>query len=862
MRKIATIFFLLHLTGCLCFSYATEGAFIRDLFENASLYSWYIPADHETGKLISTEKEGLIIRTSGEKDWCTLNREIRMDFNAHPDLGIRIPYLPENVSFHMKVERLANADEVVFLDPASVSHPLNSPDVYVWNVKQLLTEKSYDLFQQFKIQLVFEYVWGEQEINVKWICSAPYFIEDTFTEGSVHSWYIPEDHGTGRLDLTENGNLSIKTSGEKDWCTLNREIEVDFEHYPDLLLKISELPGNISFHLKIENLADHTEFVVLQPVGSSVDENQSGVYQWNVKELLTEKNIRLHQNFKIQLTLENIVGKQSVVVNGVRSEVVSSSGEDRTADYLSQHEKIWHLIMYGQSLSEGSQSYPALSTESLPRNYVIGEQVWIGRGNYNLDRLTPLKAQPSLEDRYMNFEKNRQSIAKCENALIGATNHIRQVLGNETTGIIATSSGKDGKTVEELSKESQHAEYVYGDFLLSLQAIKEIMNRNEVSLFCPAIFWMQGESNYDPLPGLTPGSIYTNEKETYQNLLLALKNNMQADIRNTYQQVADPLFITYQTGGNYIRNEQQTISMAQLEASNRYDDIICAGPVYPVPDRNGHLDPNGYRWYGEMLGKVFYKKVVLQEDFKPLQPRKIVKESAQTLSVEFLVPEPPLVFDTEIIHMIPDYGFSIKDNAGKKSIISLEIEGNKVRITCDAPFTGEITLSYAGEEFQGHGSLRDSDPYTGYYAYENLDRKDEQGQFIFTREDSESTLTPAHDPSSLYGKRYPLYNFCVNFYYRIPEGETEYHVPYLSSPPVNINKTEKVNPLSVTYTNNRLFITGGSTLEKKVEVYNLYGKCILNTLCEEQLDVSFLPAGGYIIQVRSGEEKIATKVLK
>lgn len=60
------------------------------------------------------------------------------------------------------------------------------------------------------------------------------------------------------------------------------------------------------------------------------------------------------------------------------------------------------------------------------------------------------------------------------------------------------------------------------------------------------------------------------------------------------------------------------ISMAQLEASNEYKDIICAGPIYPMTDRGGHLDANGYRWFGEMLGKVYYQTQIKRKELQTL----------------------------------------------------------------------------------------------------------------------------------------------------------------------------------------------------------------------------------------------------
>lgn len=46
--------------------------------------------------------------------------------------------------------------------------------------------------------------------------------------------------------------------------------------------------------------------------------------------------------------------------------------------------------MYGQSLSTGHQSWPVISTENVPGNFMIGDQVWINYGNKNFDEIKPL----------------------------------------------------------------------------------------------------------------------------------------------------------------------------------------------------------------------------------------------------------------------------------------------------------------------------------------------------------------------------------------------------------------------------------------------------------------------------------------
>lgn len=47
-----------------------------------------------------------------------------------------------------------------------------------------------------------------------------------------------------------------------------------------------------------------------------------------------------------------------------------------------------------------------------------------------------------------------------------------------------------------------------------------------------------------------------------------------------------------------------------------------------MPDRGGHLDPNGYRWYGEMWQRFITEHKPWGE-FKSLQPEKVMRTAIQ-----------------------------------------------------------------------------------------------------------------------------------------------------------------------------------------------------------------------------------------
>jgi hypothetical protein len=555
-----------------------------------------------------------------------------------------------------------------------------------------------------------------------------------------------------------------------------------------------------------------------------------------------------------------------------------------------------HFIMYGQSLSTGHEAYP-VSTENIEGNYMIGEQIWINYGNRNLDQLTPLRAAKAISV----FELS-------EVALHGMVNHLRLKQQAEFPEIenkfIATSAGSSGQSIEDLSKESQIYNF-YGDFQNALRYGKRNITSLNSDISVPAIFWLQGEWNYHEgttnATGLTPGSKATNNKDTYKQLMIQLKRNMQADIQERYLQKDKPLFITYQVGAQYTRGMRLPIGMAQLEASNEYEDVICAGPVYQMTDFGGHLDGNGYRWYGEMLGKVYYKTKILGEDFKPLQPKRLEKDpnDLKKIHVTFHVPEPPLVFDTNILKKENNFGFNLYMRGRALTITSLEIVNDTiVTLTTNENLTdGIIAVSYASNNTRGHGNLRDSDPWQAFFNYEFPDKKSPEGQFpdrndpngmkfvfdhfydpVNERPDGfgpryRATLVPpsgeplGEDGKPIYDQPYPLYNFSVAFYYEIPIGESNYEVPNMKGEYVSI-PTVKKDEISVGQAGKSLYITLPESGNVSIELFDISGKKIKQfdnsyQLAQERKEYSLQSAssGVYIIRVITPNKTQSSKVI-
>jgi hypothetical protein len=382
---------------------------------------------------------------------------------------------------------------------------------------------------------------------------------------------------------------------------------------------------------------------------------------------------------------------------------------------------------------------------------------------------------------------------------------------------------------------------------------------------------MQGETNYlVTTQGLTAGSNSTTDKDTYKSLLVKLKDNMQTDVLSNYAQTEKPLFITYQVGVQFIKGKEQSIGMAQLEASNENADVVCAGPVSSMTDRGGHLDPNGYRWFGEMLGKVYYKTVVLHENFKPLQPAEISKtELANQLKVKFLVPVMPLVMDSLILPKVTDYGFEVYSDNVKQTITAVKIVDDCVYLSCSAALTGVMEVTYAGQNTVGNGNLRDSDPYQSFYKYIDLDKKNPDNSYVYPRDITETTLRPTYQPKDaagnvIYDQNYPLYNFGVSFYYKINAGQQTYIVPNMGAT-TNL-KTVVDNGINAHQSANSLVLSTNSNenIKVKVSLFTVSGKLLKSfkeTCNSEKKTISLsFPKGIYLAKIEQEDKMKAIKI--
>lgn len=426
-------------------------------------------------------------------------------------------------------------------------------------------------------------------------------------------------------------------------------------------------------------------------------------------------------------------------------------------------------VLYGQSLGRGQETWPALSRTGRFGNLQLGGNVLPAANDgdtyptFGVATLQPLVAQSADGATLLTPEQEAALTPGAaaygeppSHAWLNFAKHLLNqsaLVNNDESRLFVTfNPSVSGRTIEQLSKtNSQDAVNRYARFVDGLSKIKAAVAAD--ACVVDGICWMQGEYNYYPNGGSW-------DKATYKTLLAELISDMQADAMSATGQPAKPAFLMYQTGAAYTRDVDSVgapglhIGMAQLETALERIDVAMVGPIYPYTDKGGHLDSNGSRWFGHMIGKVWDRVVRQGLRWLPLMPTKITGGDREIL-IEFHVPAPPLKFDLPyVVNVATDYvakGFKVTDNSGTLGISSVQVVGAAtVKITLSRDLAADAYVWYADKTVHnGNGCLRDSDATV---ALDNYVYEPDRGMH-----------TSANIPA-LVNKPYPLHNWCVAFY--------------------------------------------------------------------------------------------------
>jgi hypothetical protein len=195
------------------------------------------------------------------------------------------------------------------------------------------------------------------------------------------------------------------------------------------------------------------------------------------------------------------------------------------------------------------------------------------------------------------------------------------------------------------------------------------------------------------------------------------------------------------------------IGMAQWEFVRENVGCWMLGPAYPVTDKGGHLDANGYRWFGSLMAKIVRHVLVDRLDWRPLSPLWI-EYKAGTVYLGLHVPAPPVQFSLPyVVNTATDFsakGFRLTDDYGDVGISSVEIVGATVIAIKPSRTLQSNPLLWAGSKttFNGATCVCDSD---GMRSDDLYNYSAGTGDYL------------AANIAALVDKPYPLNNWLINF---------------------------------------------------------------------------------------------------
>ena len=429
-----------------------------------------------------------------------------------------------------------------------------------------------------------------------------------------------------------------------------------------------------------------------------------------------------------------------------------------------------HIICYGQSFSTGSDA-PYYSDPTVDNVYVYG-------GITNSANGTELK--------------HLTASAGNQHPIISAGNVFAKMLtaAGIDTDIVLGSYGAGGRTIAQLMSAERQAEIKaeegysydisssgkYAVFQNSVSALAQYAQKNEQSISCPAIVYLQGETDQNtdeqlgyPENPARAGYGAGGDKEKYKEYMSRLKEDMQREIMEQYGQTEKPLFIIYQVSGTYTRTQYSSINMAQIEFAQENEDVILVqSPYFTSHYTNSHhLTQNGYRWLGEYIGRSMYTALVEREKSWPMMPESIEVTGKNTVRITVKGAQNGLAIDTWTVENASNsknlYGFYLQSDGKVIVPTAVSVHENIIELTLPANLASEtVYVYYAGRHASGTGNIRDNSTELGFYEY--LEDSNDTGT---GNNQGVSHSSVDANGNSIIGQKYPMYNWLASFCYEV-----------------------------------------------------------------------------------------------
>jgi hypothetical protein len=418
-----------------------------------------------------------------------------------------------------------------------------------------------------------------------------------------------------------------------------------------------------------------------------------------------------------------------------------------------------HVFEYGQSLSQGYQGSPPLSTMQPLDNEMIGNAsraavnsnnppttTWVplgtpdGTGTYPFEPLIAVK-------------ENKYADSDGETSGVGALNFFRRLYLQMTgappdanTHFVLTDCGIGGQTLAQLSYGANPD--VFNRLIQAAQAVQARATAMGLTYQVGFVNFMQGEQD---VTTKTPYATYLAELGQVQQDFLTY---VVQGVAGQAEDVVIPWF-SYQP--NSISHEATVnVHQALLDWSNTPNsDFYLAGTVYPYTNIDVHLTANGYRNYGNKAGEVIAAVLINGVAWTPLYVTGATV-SGYSVMVSLNVPYPPIMIGDVYVGYTkttyPNLGFLIKDAKGKLPISSVAIAGQAtITIELGRALVGSAILQAGYNQSLGTDwgtNICDSDPTIADDTYVYQSGVQNPGEDITT-----------WNGNALIGQPYPMNNY-------------------------------------------------------------------------------------------------------
>lgn len=315
----------------------------------------------------------------------------------------------------------------------------------------------------------------------------------------------------------------------------------------------------------------------------------------------------------------------------------------------------------------------------------------------------------TLTDFVSSYETAAAGKSETQGTALTSALHRKDVMNDNPERVyLYRSHGASGKLISQLDKAG--GQPPFPNAVAEVQRAVAIAALYGKQIWLPSVLWTQGEG--DAYAGTTFAAYraaLVQLRADYNSDFLAVLPGDNGPIAMIMDQLCAPA-----TGG-----AAGAPALAQLDVCRSVAGFHLSTPKYIFRmDDDVHLRPLDYAVLGEYQAKVWRRIHIDGEAWKPLWPTSVVRTGA-TVVIDFNVPRPPLVFDTELLPPAPNYGFEYADDAASAQISAVAITGPaQVTLTLSTAPTGankRIRYAYtgvnlgAGTRSGAWGNLRDCD---------------------------------------------------------------------------------------------------------------------------------------------------------